>query len=138
MATIGFVLHHERGQAADLALDTAKWLLSEGHEVRLPHPDADIVGLAGHGCDDAALAPGLDVAVSLGGDGTMLRTVELVAGAGVPVIGVNVGQLGYLTDIDPSDTRSALERFLAGEGTIEERMLLAVQVERPWMPWRCD
>ena len=44
---------------------------------------------------------GLDLAVSLGGDGTMLRTVDLVAGAGVPVLGVNVGQLGYLTEVEP-------------------------------------
>ena len=44
---------------------------------------------------------GLDLAVSLGGDGTMLRTVDLVAGEGVPIIGVNVGQMGYLTDIEP-------------------------------------
>jgi NAD+ kinase len=68
--------------------------------------------------------------VSLGGDGTMLRTVDLVAGAGVPILGVNVGQMGYLTDIEPSGLRKALGRFLAGEGTIEERMLLAVRVER--------
>ena len=50
---------------------------------------------------------GLDLAVSLGGDGTMLRTVDLVAGDGVPIIGVNVGQMGYLTDIEPAGTRAA-------------------------------
>jgi NAD+ kinase len=70
------------------------------------------------------------VAVSLGGDGTMLRTVDLVAGGGVPIIGVNVGQMGYLTDIEPGGTRAALERFFSGERTIEERMLLTVTVDR--------
>ena len=65
--------------------------------------------------------------MSLGGDGTMLRTVDLVAGHGVPIIGVNVGQMGYLTDIEPAGTRAAIERFLAGERTVEERMLLTVQ-----------
>ena len=68
--------------------------------------------------------------MSLGGDGTMLRTVDLVSGAGVPILGINVGQLGYLTDIEPDDLGAALDRFLAGEGTIEERMLLTVRVER--------
>jgi len=130
MATIGFVLHHERDQAAELARETAAWLLAEGHEVRLPRPDADLAGLAGHASDDELISEGLDVAVSLGGDGTMLRTVDLVAGGGVPIIGVNVGQMGYLTDIEPSGTRAALERFFSGQRTIEERMLLTVAVER--------
>ena len=82
MAAIGFVLHHERTQAADLAREAAAWLQDEGHEVRIPRPDADIAGLASLGCDEGALGDGLDLAVSLGGDGTMLRTVDLVAGTG--------------------------------------------------------
>lgn len=130
MAVVGFVLHHERAQAVELALEAAEWLEAEGHEVRLPEVDAAIAGLGQHGCPEDELGPGLDVAVSLGGDGTMLRTVDLVAGAGVPILGVNVGQLGYLTDVEPASVRSALERFLRGEGTIEERMLLTVRVER--------
>jgi NAD+ kinase len=69
------------------------------------------------------------VAVSLGGDGTMLRTVALVAVGEVPVIGVNFGQLGYLTDVEPTGLRGALERFLAGDYGIEERMLLSVRLE---------
>ncbi len=129
MATIGFVLHHERAQAAELARAAVDWLGADGHEVRIPRPDAEIAGLADHGCDDTTLPVGLDLAVSLGGDGTMLRTVDLVAGAGVPIIGVNVGQMGYLTDIEPAGTRAAVERFLSGERTIEERMLLTVGVE---------
>jgi NAD+ kinase len=129
MSAIGMVLHHEREQAAALALESAEWLLAAGHEVRLPQPDADLAGLSRHGCAEDDLAPGLDLALSLGGDGTMLRTVDLVSGAGVPILGVNVGQLGYLTDVEPVDTRRALERFLAGEGGIEERMLLTVRHE---------
>ncbi len=129
MSAIGMVLHHEREQAAALALESAEWLLAAGHEVRLPQPDADLAGLSQHGCAEDDLAPGLDLALSLGGDGTMLRTVDLVSGAGVPILGVNVGQLGYLTDVEPVDARRALERFLAGEGGIEERMLLTVRHE---------
>jgi NAD+ kinase len=129
VATIGLVLHHERRQAAELAHEASDWLLRAGHEVRLPRPDAEIAGLGAHGVDDDALGDGLDVAISLGGDGTMLRTVDLTAGAGVPIIGVNVGQMGYLTDIEPDGLRNAIERFLSGERTIEERMLLEVTVE---------
>ncbi len=48
----------------------------------------------------------------------------------MPILGVNVGQMGYLTDVEPSGVRKALGRFLQGEGVIEERMLLSVRVER--------
>jgi NAD+ kinase len=130
VAVVGIVLHQEREQAAQLAGEAARRLLAAGHQVRLPQADAAIAGLADHGCPEAELGQGLDVAVSLGGDGTMLRTVDLVSSADVPILGINVGQLGYLTDIEPADLGSALDRFLAGEGTIEQRMLLAVRVER--------
>ena len=48
MAAIGFVLHHERAQAAELARETTAWLVDAGHEVRVPQPDADIAGLSEH------------------------------------------------------------------------------------------
>lgn len=134
MASVGIVLHRERAQAAELAASTAKRLVADGHNVRLPLEDAETAGLHDHGVAEADLADGLDVAVSLGGDGTMLRTVDLVSVAGVPILGINVGQLGYLTDIEPDDLGSALDRFLAGEGTIEERMLLTVRTERSGQP----
>ncbi|MEX2292259.1 MAG: NAD(+)/NADH kinase [Acidimicrobiales bacterium] len=129
MSAVGLVLHHERAQAAEMALELADWLTAAGHEVRVPHPDAELAGLAAHACTEESLGRGLDVVVSLGGDGTMLRTVALVARAGVPILGVNVGQLGYLTDVEPADARAALESFLRGEGGIDERMLLNVRVE---------
>jgi len=129
MAIVGMIVHHEREQAAELARDTAAWLRERGHEVRLPVRDAAVADLGDAGAAEATFARGLDVVVSLGGDGTMLRTVDLVAAEGVPVIGVNVGQLGYLTEVEPPGLRMALKRFLSGSYEIEERMLLEVTVE---------
>jgi len=129
MSTIAMVLHRERLQAQDLAGELARWLIDEGHSVRLPPGDAHLAGLEDLACPDADLGTGLDLALSLGGDGTMLRTVNLVASGGAPTLGVNVGQMGYLTDVEPEDARRAVERFLAGEGSIERRMLLSVRVE---------
>jgi NAD+ kinase len=129
MATVGFVLHHERPQASDLARDAVAWLNERGHEVRVPEADAEVAGLHDLGCREEELADQLDLAVSLGGDGTMLRTVDLVAGAGVPVLGVNVGQLGYLTEVEPRGMRMALKRFLSGSYSVELRMMLDVSVD---------
>jgi NAD kinase len=83
MAVIGMILHHERAQAAELARDAADWLAERGHEVRFPMRDAGIADLAAAGCPEEAFARGLDLAVSLGGDGTMLRTVDTL-GEGLP------------------------------------------------------
>ena len=72
---------------------------------------------------------GLDLAVCLGGDGTFLRAVELVGHAGVPVLGVNVGHLAYLALVEPDELDLAVDRFLAGDDLVQERMLLEVALE---------
>jgi NAD+ kinase len=131
VATVAFVVHQHRPEAAALATSTAAWLAELGHQVRLTPEDAAAAGLDELGHGPTTLLDGLDVAVSLGGDGTMLRAVDLVASAGVPVIGVNLGQLGYLTEVEPAGLQVALERFLDGRYEVEERMLLAVEIDSP-------
>src|SRR4051794_28377225 len=79
VATVGLLVHHVHGDAWRLAREAAAWLEERGHEVRLPDDDAALTGLAALASDDSSFAKGLDLAVSLGGDGTMLRTVDLVA-----------------------------------------------------------
>jgi NAD+ kinase len=60
----------------------------------------------------------------------MLRTVAMAAGRGIPILGVNLGQLGYLTEVEPAALEDALERFAAGDYRIEDRMTLEVTVTR--------
>jgi NAD+ kinase len=128
MAVIVLVTHPERPEASAVALQTLEWLEGLGHVVVLPPTDAERLLRPGNGVDEDVLGVGADVAVSLGGDGTMLRTVALVAQQGVPIIGVNFGQLGYLTDVEPEGVGAALEQFLGGEYKLEERMLLEVEI----------
>jgi NAD+ kinase len=128
MTDVVLVAHHERDDATTLAVDTAKWLADHGHRAWMPPADATALGVP-HLADERAPVDA-DLAISLGGDGTMLRTVDLVAGAGVPVLGVNVGVLGYLAEVEPPALPVALERFFAGDYQIEERMLLDVSLRR--------
>jgi NAD+ kinase len=118
VAVVGFVVHSHREPALLLAKETAEWLGEKGHRAEI-----QATGLEPGGSPRPA---GWDLAVSLGGDGTMLRTVDLVCGGRVPVLGVNLGNLGYLTVVEPDGLRAALERFLAGDFQVEARMTLDV------------
>jgi NAD+ kinase len=95
----------------------------------VPAEDAGPIGLAQWAAPDEQIGEGAELCISIGGDGTMLRAVDLVCGDGVPVLGVNVGHLGYLTEVEPPDLTSRLEAFFAGDCGIESRMTLDVEIE---------
>jgi NAD+ kinase len=131
VSTVAFVLRPDRDGVDGTATAAIERLLASGHQVRLLADAGDRLHRPDLVVPDDALGPGADLAVSLGGDGTMLRTVSMVAGDGVPVLGVNHGRLGYLTAIEPSALDVGLERFFAGAHQIEERMLLSVRTDAP-------
>lgn len=133
MSSVLLVAHHQRPEAASLARAAAAWLAERSHHVWMVPRDADAIGTAELASDDAPAAA--DLVVSLGGDGTVLRSVHLLDGAPVPIIGVNVGTLGYLTEVEPNAMLGALERVLGDSGgaerrgwRVEERMLLDVSI----------
>ncbi len=120
MATIAFYAHPLRPEAAALAERASAWLTAQGHD--------SILALDSGG---AASVDGADLLVSLGGDGTLLRSVDAALAGGIPVLGVNIGRLGYLTQVEPDGLEEALARFLAGTHQVEERMTLSVTVSGP-------
>ena len=126
MTGVVIVAHHERAEAAAMALDICSWLGARGHKAWLPPEDAEALGLVELGSEtDPSTA---DLAVAVGGDGTVLRTVQLVDG--VPILSINAGLLGYLIEVELPGVAEALERWLAGSYTIEGRMLLDISVSR--------
>jgi NAD+ kinase len=126
VSSVAIVAHHERPDAATLARSAIEWLSARGHEGWVVPDDAAELGL-GDLVGERPLS-GADLVVSLGGDGTMLRAVRLLDGAAVPLLGVNLGVLGYLTEIEPPDLTMALERFVAGREAgrwhLDERMMV--------------
>lgn len=128
MADIGIIFHLGRSIASDQAVELAQWLIAEGHSVRVPASAEGLDSrLAAHGVDEDGFGVGLDLVVTLGGDGSILRAISLIDHHDVPVLGVNYGQLGYLTAVEPQDAQRAVAEFLAGDHLIEERMMLSVR-----------
>lgn len=73
--------------------------------------------------------PGVDLLITLGGDGTLLRAARLVAPYGVPVLGINLGHLGFLTSLGPKEIVDGLAAVSAGDIVHDERMVLEVHAE---------
>lgn len=124
MAKVAFVLKTESAEARALADELARWLIDSGHSSVLTAED----GLEPEGAEivpETALGE-VDLVCVLGGDGTMLRASRVVGDSGVPVLGVNLGQLGFLAGFLPAEAKQALTAALAGELRVEERSRLLV------------
>ena len=85
-------------------------------------------GEAGLFCDEADLCRDVDLVIALGGDGTILRTAELVRDTGTPILGVNIGRLGFLAGAAPEELEESLQRLQKGDYEIEERMALEAEI----------
>ncbi|MGC8786984.1 MAG: NAD(+)/NADH kinase [Anaerolineae bacterium] len=75
-------------------------------------------------------APGTDLLITFGGDGTIVRTARIVAAYHLPILGVNLGRLGFLAELQPAQIRDKLEALVDGRYWLEERMMLHAEVER--------
>ena len=119
-------MHPSQPDAAGSAEQVSEWCQSQGIAVEVvrlaEHADSDLLEVADLG--------GVDLAVSLGGDGCVLRAALLVGDYDVPVLGVNFGRLGYLTEVESGEVIAALEKIQRGEFEIQERMRLSVSLER--------
>ncbi len=119
--------------AAAAATELVAWLSGEGFEPVLVSDDALATGLADFAISRSDLGePGLVVA--LGGDGTILKAFHILGDREVPILGVNLGRLGFLTGAGPGSMRTAVAEALAGEVAIERRMTLSAEVEMAGKP----
>lgn len=79
--------------------------------------------------DDFVVSPDTDMAIVLGGDGTVIQVAKKLAGKKVPILGVNLGTLGFLTEVERPRMYQALDAILSGNYTTEKRMVLSGSIE---------
>ncbi len=139
MKRIGLLARDGLAEAGPALRDLVAWLRERGLE---PLIEARTAALIGGGCDGCQIATGREVAaradalVVLGGDGTLLAASQLLDERPLPVLGVNFGSLGFLTDVTFAELYPALEGVLRGEHRYEERRLLHAVVSGPGRPSR--
>ena len=119
---IGIVVGRLQAEATDLAAKTADLAARAGLSTwtadRWEHPDVE------------ALLPGTDLMVCFGGDGTLIRGARHTAPLGIPIVGVNFGKMGFLTELQPEEISVGLPKLFAGEYWLEERRTLVVSHRR--------
>jgi NAD+ kinase len=120
--------HTGRAKTSEAVRSVALRLQDAGVEVRLISDEADEIGLSGVTvfAEGSDAAQGAELVLSLGGDGTILRAAELSRGAGVPLLGVNLGRVGFLAEAESSDLDATVDHVLAREYAVEERLTVDV------------
>ena len=119
ITTVGIVYNARTSRAKEMAREIAG-LVGNGREFWMKS-----AGELGEG--DASLK-GTDLIVTVGGDGTILRAAKAAVRYGIPLLGVNMGRLGFMTELRPADALERIPGFLEGLGWIEERSMIKAQV----------
>jgi NAD+ kinase len=125
---IGLLAKAAGANVAETLRVLVAFLAERRHEIHLSESSAAALGNAQPGLTPAALVETVDLLVVVGGDGTMLIAARAAADARVPVLGVNLGRLGFLTDISPDRATESLARILDGEYVEDPRCLLTAQI----------
>ncbi|MGH7795395.1 MAG: NAD(+)/NADH kinase [Candidatus Binatia bacterium] len=123
--TVGIVAKYQEPKAAQMVRWLVPWLKKRGKKVCVEN------GLERNGaqsCGKKMMAAKADLIISLGGDGTLLNIAPLVERPEVPILGVNMGGLGFITEVAVDEFESVLSKTLDGDYEVEKRMTLEVRV----------
>jgi NAD+ kinase len=129
MSVIAILTHHRKIEDSTIVFEVIDWLEKRGHQVVAPPADRLLDFRPELRADVRKLVKEADFLVAFGGDGTILRAAEYVYEKEIPVLGVNLGKLGFLTRVEPQEVFEALEVALSGNAEKDRRMLLQCVLE---------
>jgi NAD+ kinase len=130
---IGLVVHAGRPEAVAAAARVRQWAAAycTAGCVDVDVWSDDPAKPRRNAADEVAAAGYPDLVVTVGGDGTLLRGVRVAAPRDIPVLGVNCGRVGFLTEVPSADVATALDAVSAGRGQVERRLMLTMRASRP-------
>lgn len=131
---VGLIGKQGDPQLAPLFAELSALLRELGCEVLVENQDSATSAIAGEKVDRQSIAHRADLAVVVGGDGTMLDAGRSLAPSGVPIVGVNRGRLGFVVDVAPETMKETLSAVLRGDYEAEDRLVLSATVERAGKP----
>ncbi len=130
LKTIGVVVGPHKPEALAVVCDLRDWCDRLGIELRAANSVAEQAQCAPLAESNGELSENIDLMVVLGGDGTMLAAARIVGARQIPVLGVNFGWLGYLTEFTLDEMFAALDGLRAGNLAVESRMMIDVSLNR--------
>jgi len=125
---IGIFIKHGHENAVNIGVNISKWLLDRDIEVLAENEVSEILNLSK--CTRLEISRMCDLALVLGGDGTFLSVARLIIGRDIPLIGINLGSLGFLTEVKLEEIYSTLDTIFAGNCIIDKRMMLKTEIFR--------
>ncbi len=128
MQNVGLVINLDKENIQDLVKKTINWLQANRCKPLLAPEAAQALGFPEYTA--AELVKEAQCLIVLGGDGTLLNSARLAAPAGIPLLGINIGRMGFLTEVDAPELFFALEKLLKGEYSVDDRMMLEAKVYR--------
>ena len=127
---IGLFIKPNSARASELAATLTDYLLTRCEEVVVDKEVAGNISKCLTAVAPDEIGKTCDLAIALGGDGTFLRAARATAEHGVPIIGVNLGHLGFLAELPPESMTEDLDRIFGGDCRVEERTMLSVTYRR--------
>lgn len=128
MKRIGIITKLRKPEAVEVVRKLNPWLKERGREGFIDVEAASSIGEKGF--QRSEIPSLVDMIIVLGGDGTLLSVARLVGDQGVPILGVNLGGLGFITEVPLDDLYNTLERIFNNDYFIEERLMLIAHVHR--------
>ncbi len=128
--SVGLVVNYEKKKAQEITLRIVDWLSLKKIKVYIEGDKGKTIGREDLSCPTEKFLNKVELIISLGGDGTLLRAARLAAFTDIPVFGVNLGGLGFLTQISSDDLEKSLEKLYQEKYFLDERMMLDCSVKR--------
>jgi NAD+ kinase len=134
MKTIGIFPYLKKPRATEVSLELANLLKKSGFEVVMEDKIAKQLGQEEWGLDKEGLLSSIDLGIVLGGDGALLYLARLLYPREIPIFGINLGRLGFLTEVEDKDLNFAVEKLKQGDFLMENRIMVGAEVVRRGKP----